>query len=39
MAPQLKADLARKDGGGEFVDVNGAAAFLHVSTSFLNKSV
>jgi hypothetical protein len=37
MGPQLKADLARRYGGGEFVDVNGAAAILHVSASFLNK--
>jgi hypothetical protein len=37
MAPQLQLDLARRYGGGEFVDVNGAAAILHVSASFLNK--
>jgi hypothetical protein len=40
MGPQLAADLAR---GGllpitKYVDVNGAAAILHVSTSFLNKA-
>jgi hypothetical protein len=40
MAPQLAADLAR---GGllpstKYVDVNGAAAILHVSASFLNKA-
>jgi hypothetical protein len=37
MALQLQADLARRYGDGEFVDVSGAAAILHVSASFLNK--
>jgi hypothetical protein len=38
MAPQLKRDLAQRYGGGEFCDVNGAAAILNVSPSFLNKA-
>jgi len=37
MAPQLKADLAARYGGGEFVGVNEAAGILRVSASFLNK--
>lgn len=37
MAPTLQADLARRPGGGEFVNVVGAAAMLRVSPSYLNK--
>jgi hypothetical protein len=37
MAPQLRADLARRYGGGEYCDTQHASDLLGVSASFLNK--